>query len=206
MKVLFVGMIMGIAGAVPLGPINIEMIRRSIKYGFMSGVAIGLGASFADFTYLCFLSTSIFTFINKPIILKWIGIIGSIIVAFFGIIILKEKNKKQIVNESSQNNKSFFKQSLEGYLIALINPFIIVFWFSLSSQIAVITNNSLLLILYAGFGVMISMIFWTFTLSFVSSITRKKVSDRWMSRINVIGGITLLGLAAFGLVRSLYYF
>jgi threonine/homoserine/homoserine lactone efflux protein len=206
MKPLFVGMIMGIAGAVPLGPINIEMIRRSIKYGFISGVAIGIGASFADLTYLCFISSCIFTFINKPIILKWIGIIGSIIVAFFGVRILKEKNKKQILNDIPQNDKNFFKQSLEGYLIALINPFIIVFWFSLSSQIAVITNNSLLPILYAGFGVMISMICWTFTLSFVSSITRKKVSDRWISRVNVIGGITLLGLAVFGLVRSLYYF
>lgn len=206
MKPLFLGLIVGIAGAIPLGPINIEMIRRSIKYGFMSGLVLGLGACLADLTYLFSLSTGIFTVINKPVILKWIGIIGSIIVAFFGLMILKEKNTNQLLKKPFQNSKNLFKQVLEGYAIALINPFIIVFWFSLSSQIAVISNNSFISMMSAGVGVMISILFWTFALSFITSITRTKISDKWLKRINVFGGLTLIGLAVFGLFRSLYYF
>ncbi len=51
MSALLAGMAVGFAVAMPVGPIGVLCIRRSLKDGFAYGLATGLGAATADASY-----------------------------------------------------------------------------------------------------------------------------------------------------------
>ena len=42
---------MGLGAAAPIGPVNVEIARRSLRSGFGSGAAVGFGAVTVDVSY-----------------------------------------------------------------------------------------------------------------------------------------------------------
>ncbi|MBK7867857.1 MAG: LysE family transporter [Ignavibacteriales bacterium] len=47
------GLIIGFAMALPIGPIGIICVRKTLTEGKMHGIVIGLGAATADMLYAC---------------------------------------------------------------------------------------------------------------------------------------------------------
>ena len=45
------GVALGLGAAVPIGPVNVELARRTLRGGFSRGFALGCGAVTADVTY-----------------------------------------------------------------------------------------------------------------------------------------------------------
>src|ERR1700733_1500493 len=45
---IFVGVVMGLIAAVPIGPVNLICIRRSFAFGPVNGFVSGLGAALGD--------------------------------------------------------------------------------------------------------------------------------------------------------------
>lgn len=52
-QALGLGVVLGLAAAVPIGPVNVELARRTLSRGWRSGVALGLGAVSVDVVYAC---------------------------------------------------------------------------------------------------------------------------------------------------------
>ena len=52
MSQILQNIVLGISLAAPIGPANIAVIRRGLKYGFLPAFLVGLGVVFADMTYL----------------------------------------------------------------------------------------------------------------------------------------------------------
>lgn len=195
------GLLLGFGACVPIGPINFEIIRRNLRFGTPVGISFGLGACLGDLAYLVLLSVGILQFLNHPVILKWIGILGALILAWFGYSALKLKTN---IYESDTAAKKLPRKSLithftQGFLLTLVNPFTIVFWSSLSVMIAVKTKHIPHAIFYTGLGVMIATIIWVIGLNFVLDHTRHRLSPKVMHRINLIGGFILLVFAAWGI-------
>ena len=63
------GLFLGWGAAIPIGAINLEIIRRNLRFSTASGLAFGLGACVADVTYLVLLSVGILQFLNYPFVL-----------------------------------------------------------------------------------------------------------------------------------------
>ena len=55
MKLIMYGLALGFSIAVPIGPLNIEIMRRNLTLGLRAGVSLGIGASLGDFTYFILL-------------------------------------------------------------------------------------------------------------------------------------------------------
>jgi len=47
-QLVLTGLVIGVAVAAPIGPINIMCIQRSLKYGFSAGLFTGMGAVLGD--------------------------------------------------------------------------------------------------------------------------------------------------------------
>ena len=85
------GLLLGLGAAIPLGPMNLEIIRRNLRFGSVYGIALGLGACSADVTYLVLLSLGALSILTHPLILQVIGVIGSSILLWFGYSALRLK-------------------------------------------------------------------------------------------------------------------
>jgi L-lysine exporter family protein LysE/ArgO len=196
---LISGILLGWGVAIPLGPINVEMIRRNILFGTRYGLAVAFGATSADTTYVLLILSGILLFLNQPIILEMVGIIGAVVLAWFAY-----KSLTAIPQNDTYKlaQRSWLHTWVAGYLMTLLSPFTIIFWSSISSQIASYALGKHDAVLWATLGVIIGTLSWSLSLNMVLHFTRHKVNPKIMRLLNIIGGLILLGFAIAGVVHS----
>ncbi len=200
MNLFLYGVLMGLGAAIPFGPINMEITRRNLHYGTRAGIAFGLGPCLADVTYLVLLGFGALTLLQYPQILRILGVAGSLVLVWFGI---KALRAKTIEGPAETHKRSFFRQIFAGYAMTLFSPYNVLFWSSITAQIALISSASGGLIKAAA-GVLAGSIGWIFFLNFLLHYTRHKIPQKIVRSLNVIGGIILLAFAVFGIIKALW--
>lgn len=200
MNLFLYGILMGLGAAIPFGPINMEITRRNLHYGTGAGIAFGLGPCLADVTYLVLLGFGALTLLKYPLILKILGVAGSLILAWYGVKALRAKTSESNLHE---RNRSFFRQIFAGYAMTLFSPYNVIFWSSITAQIALISEEGYGLFKAAS-GVLAGSIAWIFFLNGLLHYTRHKIPGKIVKSLNWIGGILLLAFAAFGIIKALW--
>ncbi len=198
MHLLLLGILLGMGAAIPIGPINLEIIRRNLRYGTPYGIMTGIGACTADVTYLVLLCLGALTLLQFPDVLRVIGILGSLVLAWFGI----NAFRAPVTDTPDKNSlPSLYRYTLEGYIVTLINPYTILFWASVSSQISMVALTQSNALYLTGSGVVIGTVSWVLFLNGILHITRHRLNQTAMKWLNYTGGVILLGFAAMGIVR-----
>jgi threonine/homoserine/homoserine lactone efflux protein len=88
------GMLFGLGAAVPIGPINSEMARRTLRAGFLTGAAFGSGAVTVDIVFALLACYGVGTQLAGNGAFKLaITIPGAILLALLGLISLWEASK-----------------------------------------------------------------------------------------------------------------
>lgn len=201
MNFLLIGILLGMGAAIPIGPVNLEIIRRNLRFGTSYGIVLGLGACTADVTYLFLLSIGALSMLEYPSVLKAFGLVGSAILAWFAISAFRNASFNV---EKNVPNPSLVRYSLEGYIITLLNPVTILFWASISSQISIVAmSDDWLGVVLTGLGVIIGTVSWVLFLNIVLHFTRHKLTTKVMTLLNYLGGCILLGFAVMGFVKAL---
>jgi threonine/homoserine/homoserine lactone efflux protein len=191
------GLIIGFAMAVPIGPVGVLCIRKTLAEGHSRGLIIGLGAATADSLYGGIAAFGL-TFVSDAIASQnlWLRLGGGALLLFLGIRTFRAKRKDAII---PFDNKGFWGSYVSAFLLALTNPvtifaFVAVFAaFGLGHKLVVISACTLVLGVFTGSGL------WFLTLGYVARIFRKNLDSgglKWVSRIAGIL-IMLSGVAAF---------
>lgn len=201
---LLLGLIFGWGAAIPIGPINLEIIRRNLRFGFSSGLAFGLGACSADLTYFFLLLFGAFIFLKQPIMMRTIGFIGSAILIWFGISALRLRVTITDDNMGSVIKKRTIYDYFQGYALTLLNPITIIFWASISSQIVLLHNAVRVSPVYSGLGILVGTLSWVLVLNLSIHIIRHRLSPKTMHYLNSVGGIIVLGMGIFGLWHTIF--
>jgi len=194
------GIFIGFAMAVPIGPVGIMCIRRTLSEGRLGGLIIGLGAATADLLYGCIAAFGI-TFISDTLVSQriWLRLAGGVLLLFLGI---RKFRKLPADPQLPVNNTGILKSYLTAFLITLTNPlsifaFIAVFAaLGLGNEAIIFSGSALVL------GVFIGSFLWFLSLSSGVMFFRKKldlVGLKWVNRISGIlltisGVIVLLSL------------
>ncbi len=198
MHAFLVSILVGWGVAMPIGPINIEMMQRNLRFGLVYGITVGVGASVADLTYLFLLASSLLVFLQYPEVLKGISIIGAAILLWFAYQAFK---KPAPSNEKKLTPASIWQCILSGYLMALFSPFNILFWGSLTTQMAMITKTHSDLF-WAGLGIISGALSWVITLNMLIHFSRHRLKDRVVRLLNITGGLILVAFATYGLLHA----
>lgn len=201
---LIFGLLLGWGAAIPLGPMNLEIIRRNLYFGTIYGIALGAGACSADVTYLFLLALGALTILTHHLILQIVGVVGSGILLWFGYSALKLKAIAIDNNDQKLKSAAPIRHLMEGYVLTLFNPFTILFWASVSTQIAIMASTTAYAIWYAGLGVLLGTFSWVIALNICLHVTRHRLSPSVMRWINRIGGLVLIGFAVLGFWRSFF--
>jgi L-lysine exporter family protein LysE/ArgO len=195
------GLALGLGAAMPLGPVNFEIMRRNLRFGTASGLLLGLGAACTDLTYLAILSAGAISLLTHQTLLATVGIIGSFILFWFGFTAFKSQPKNEQDSQKSRP-KALYRHWLEGYLMTLLNPITILFWASVSTQVALQSHRHDGLALWMGGGVIFGAYGWAIAVNLVLHHTRHKINEPALAWINKIGALILIAFAAFGLIRA----
>ncbi|MGA2624874.1 MAG: LysE family transporter [Bacteroidota bacterium] len=191
------GLIIGFGMAVPIGPIGVLCIRKTLAEGHSRGLIIGLGAATADSLYGSIAAFGL-TFVSEVIATEhfWLRLVGGSILLYLGIRTYRARRKDSII---PFDNKGLLGSYVSACLLALTNPvtifaFVAVFAaFGLGHKLTIISACTLVLGVFAG------SCLWFLTLSYVATLFRKKLDSSGLRWVNRIAGVLMIlsGLAAF---------
>lgn len=195
------GLMLGFAIAAPVGPIGVLCIRRTLNYGRLSGFYSGLGAAFADMFYglIAFLGINL---LSDFLIAwqYWLRIGGGIFLILWGIRIFLSKPRDQ---SKPVPHGTYVKDFLSTLFLTLSNPLTIFAFLAIFAGLGVvknITNGGGWLIL----GIFLGSCLWWFILCEAVAFIRKKISPNFMSWLNRIAGLIVIGFGITAFVSSSY--
>ena len=190
------GLIIGFAMAVPIGPVGILCIRKTLAEGHSRGMIIGLGAATADSFYGSMAAFGL-TFISDAIHSQqfWFRLVGGVLLFFFGIRTFYAKRKTAIV---PSDNRGLLRSYFSAFFLVLTNPvtvfaFIAVFAaFGIGDTLTIVSASILVS------GVFVGSYLWFLTLSYIATTFRRKLDSGGMIWVNKIAGILIVlsGVAA----------
>ena len=205
--------LIGLAASIPLGPLGIVCIQKTLSKGRWAGFAVGLGSSLADTFYatIALLSVSFISeFLNRNN--DWVMLIGGIIILIIG---LQIAFKNPIKDLRRPNAGSFgsrhFQEVGRGLLMTITNPGALVLMLGLFAFFHLDLGDSYKTVdvLAVLAGIFLGTAAWWFLLSSGISLFRKRFQLRQMLIINRISGalIALLGLASLaeGLAQLIFH-
>ena len=96
------GIIVGIGASIPLGPLGVLCVQKTLSKGRNCGLITGLGASVSD-TFYAAISLLGLAFLQNIIDqnMDWVMLLGGIVIAFIGVKIFKTNPIKQIRQKKS---------------------------------------------------------------------------------------------------------
>ncbi len=204
-SLLVKGIIVGLLASIPLGPIGVICIQRTINKGKISGFLSGMGAATADTIFAAiagFSLTFIISYIEERQII--FQAIGGLIVLLLGVKIFYTNPIKQLRRHKKRQNNL-----LEDYLsilaVTITNPLAIFLFIALFASIGVVTENiNWLLSLLTTSGVLIGAGLWWYVLTSLVFTFRRRFRLRRLWWINKVSGTVIFfigAIAIIGLVR-----
>ena len=122
-----------IIGAMSPGPSLALVIRNNINFNRLAGImtSIGHGLGIAVYATMAVFSLDLILQTNQSLFLI-IQVIGLIFLFFLGVLFIFQKQSNETINKNQNQNQinSFF----QGFLIAVINPKILIWFTAIYSQ------------------------------------------------------------------------
>jgi threonine/homoserine/homoserine lactone efflux protein len=187
------GILIGLLVSVPLGPIGVLVIQRTVNKSRIAGLLSGMGAALSDTLYAIiagFSLTFVIDFIRGHEIL--FQSVGAVVVLALGIHIFF-KNPVTDLRRNRLRGNTHFQDVISSFLITVSNP-LTVFVF-----LAVFTSSGVAVSLekpyYSFFvilGILLGAFIWWFSLSGIVSLFRHKMNLRILWWINKTAGAAII--------------
>ena len=201
LEILFKGIILGLMVSMPLGPIGIILVNRTIKRGILSGFFSGMGLATAD-TILAIAAGLGFTFVisffqDEKFI---ISLISGLVIIGVGLKIFISNPVKDF-RRKEKGKKSLFRDYFSTLILAISNPFTIFIFVAFFSGINMNSDVKPQLVPFLLVpGVFIGTLSWWFCLSYFVSRFKKNIRLRSIVKVNQIAGIATMILGAVVLI------
>ena len=200
---LLQNIILGLTLAAPIGPVNLEIIKRGLRSGFRQAFFTGAGAMSADATYLTLIFFGLTAFLNIAILKIILGIGGSIILIYLGISSAREFRRGYDKN-NRRRQRVFNSSFATGYILAISSPMTIVWWTGIFGALLASQTNT-----PSGFSAFISCLsillgcfLWVFSLALALHYGRKFINEKTTGLISLIAGLFLIGFGFYFLYRT----
>lgn len=199
---LLQNILLGLTLAAPIGPVNMEIIKRGLNFGFRQAFLTGAGAMCADATYLTLIFFGLAAFLNNTAMKLVLGVAGSFILIYLGFLSAKDFFRKTVV---SDDKRRFFKYSfVAGFALAISSPMTIVWWTGvfgalLASQAHTQANISAF---FSCLSILLGCSLWVFSLAAALHWGKKFINERITGITSLIAGIFLIGFGIYFLYRA----
>ncbi len=194
------GYIVGLLASIPLGPIGVLCVQRTITKKFLGGYVSALGAATADTVYAAIALFAVSLIMPYVDTYQFqITLVGGAIILGLGLKIFFSKVNPKSIKHNRQSKLSLAKDFFSVFFLVISNPAYISIFLVLFTSFK-IDGDAM-----SGYqhiatisGVLLGAATWWFALTFSISLLRKRFRARHLIIINRVAGvaISLLGVAA----------
>ncbi|EPY05332.1 hypothetical protein PAALTS15_20598 [Paenibacillus alvei TS-15] len=197
MNLFFTYLLAGLAVAMPVGAMTVEMTKQGMKKGFMHGWAVGLGGMTIDFLLIVALYMGLASVLAIPFIQIPMWLIGACFLIYLGYDSIKNSDQG-ITLAGDKPNTSFFSSYLNGLLVA-ISPGNLVFWISVFGAVLSDSYDTTqpTKFLIVGAGILAGILLHDVGLLAIVAVTRRVMSRTMIKRMSIVAGLILFGFAGY---------
>lgn len=187
------GIIIGVLVSIPLGPMGVLVIQRTVNKSRMAGLLSGIGAALSDTFYAVIAGyslTFVIDFIRQNEMV--FQIVGALVVLGLGIHIFL-KNPVADLKKHRLRGNTHLQDIISSFLVTFSNPLAIFVFLAVFASSGVIKNldhpsYSMFVIL----GIFVGASAWWFSLSGIVSMFRHKINLRVLWWINKSAGVAII--------------
>ncbi len=200
---LILGILVGITASIPLGPVGVLCVQRTLNNDLRTGFVSGLGAATADtiFAIVAMFFLSMVTSLIESHMTIF-TIVGGTVLSVVGAQIYSSR-KKVIIRRRTKNERSLVKDYGSVLLLTLTNPAFILVFVTLFATFGIKNSGGILSPLITIFGVALGCSIWWFSLTFTVNLLRKRFRPRHLLYLNMTAGIAILLLGASAVVGAI---
>ncbi|MFO7868244.1 MAG: LysE family transporter [Bacteroidales bacterium] len=202
-SIFFQGLIIGILVSIPMGPIGVLCVQRTLHQGKKAGLISGIGAATAD-SFFATIAGFGLTFISSFFIDNKFAItlLGAIVLIVLGVRLFITNTIKQ-VRKYKTKKMNVFSDFFSVFFLTLSNPITIIFFGVVFAGLGIVKNDtsslSILII-----GIFFGAIVWWFVLSSLVNQFRQYFRLRIIFYINKFAGVLIVLFGLFALANAFY--
>jgi len=189
----------GLIIAVPVGPVAVLCIHRTLHHGALSGFTSGLGAAFGDALY------GVIAAFGLTLISDWllghqdlVRGIGCVVLFFIGVKMLRAAPAQVPIAERRPHHETLAHSFGSTFLLTVTNPITILAFFAIFAAFGAedVTRHPMLATALVG-GVFAGSTFWWVALAAGAALLRGRMTAGTMVWIGRISGVVILGFAVW---------
>jgi L-lysine exporter family protein LysE/ArgO len=199
------GVLLGLGAAAPIGPVNVEIARRCLRFGFRAGFLLGCGAVTIDVTYAILTSLGVRPLLGRPRVMATLGIAGAAVLVYLGVMCFVSAARQwRAAADNGDTAKPTQRHYVTGLAMTSLNPMTLAFWCvvvpGMASQWS---TNPVRDLPWVCVGVFSGAISWVIAFtSTMSRLGRRGKRATWLIA-DIVSGTMLLAFAAYALSRVL---
>jgi threonine/homoserine/homoserine lactone efflux protein len=189
---LLKGIAVGIVIAVPVGPVGVLCVRRTIFEGKQAGFVSGLGAATADALF-GFVAAFGLTFVSDWLLdyQHWLRLAGGCYLLYLGGTALLARHAAEPHQKS--DSEDLLRDYLSTFALTLTNPITILAFLGIFSAVGLAGEQATLgRAAILVFGVWLGSLLWWLTLTLGLGLVFRSLGPRHLVWINRGSGIILL--------------
>ena len=206
MDLLFNGMALGLVLTIMIGPIFVAILQSALERGWRAGASVGIGIWVSDLLFICGCCLS-FSHLSKLAedsrFALYLGIIGGLILAGFGLGILIKKVNQTDLNAVKISAKHFVGFMSKGFAVNTFNPFTFFFWISVTLGLVTKESADLSGAFPFYLGIMLIVVLGDLAKAVLAHWIRTHISLRAMRIVRRVSGAAFILFGVGLIVRVL---
>ena len=201
------GIVIGLIVAVPIGPVNLICIRRTLAFGPLNGFVSGLGAAVGDTVFAIvtgFGLTAAAQLIKGYASL--LELIGGGMLIYFGFHTFFAKVQARLpdsIASKEQGTSTLFRAMASTFALTITNPATLLGFAALFAGLGGLAGGhpSFIAAAFVVIGVTAGSSLWWLALTTVVGLFHASINDRVMAIINKGSGVAVGGFGAAVLIH-----
>jgi threonine/homoserine/homoserine lactone efflux protein len=194
MPLLFEGLILGLSVAAPIGPTNVEMIRRGLRSGFWACILFAAGVEVALIAYLLAVFAGLSFLTQAELFNRLLSVFGVVVLFYLGYVSIRDFFNRHDLDLNAGGGDD--RHLLSGVVLTIANPAVLLFWSGIIGANLATREFSLSTSLLISGGILIGVAIWLLFLSTLIHGGRRYLTPRVFGYISLVAGLVLIG---FGL-------
>jgi threonine/homoserine/homoserine lactone efflux protein len=190
MDTIIRGVILGLSITAPIGPTNVEVIRRGVKEGWRSAFVFCLGVMVALVLYLLLVVFGLSFLTESTVFNTLLTAFGVMVLAYLSYNSFRDFFTSEEIDASGEvdSNAHF----VPGIVLTISNPAILLLWAGIMGADLAASRSSLGEGLSLGLGILIGVFLFFVCLTALIHYGRRYLQQRYFRYVSLVAGIVLL--------------
>jgi threonine/homoserine/homoserine lactone efflux protein len=190
MNIVLQGILLGLSITAPIGPTNIELIRRGTREGPRAAITFWLGVMVALVLYLLAVLLGLSFLTQSSIFNISLTACGVVVLAYLAYNSIRDFFSLKEINleEKTGDNRHF----VPGIVLTITNPAVLLLWTGIMGASLAASQASIDQGLLLSLGIMIGVAIFFIALTILIYYARRLLRRQFLRYVSLVAGIVLL--------------